>query len=122
MTKETAMIPYPETMMEPNRTPFMALIAIVGRGKMAGADKWLEWARIVDKYGWPAVIAAADKTEPANRWAATVETACENARLASAQRKKEALQRIKPPAKATLPSKEAAAEFAKIRARIMGTP
>lgn len=69
-------IPYPDTMMEPHRSNFLALGAIVGRGKIAGPEKWPEWDRIVDKYGWKLVLKAADRVEPEKRWCANVESVC----------------------------------------------
>jgi hypothetical protein len=71
------MIPYPETMMEPNRSNFLALGAIVGMGKIRGPEKWPEWDRLVDRFGWRIVLRAADRCEPINRWSANVETICQ---------------------------------------------
>jgi hypothetical protein len=70
------MIPYPETMMEPNRSNFLALGAIVGRGKIAGPEKWPEWDRLVEKYGWKLLLRCADMCEPEKRWAQGIEALC----------------------------------------------
>lgn len=62
--------------MEPNRTPYMKLCAIVGRGKVASPEKWGEWDRLVEKFGWAILLRGADRCEPANRWAQTIEAVC----------------------------------------------
>lgn len=62
--------------MEPNRTPYMKLCAIVGRGKVASPEKWGEWDRLVEKFTWPILLRAADRCEPANRWAQPIEAIC----------------------------------------------
>ncbi len=70
------MIPYPEVLMEPNRSHFLALGAIVGMGKIKGPEKWPEWARLVEKYNWRIVLKAADRVEPEKRWSANIESVC----------------------------------------------
>ncbi len=69
-------IPYPEVLMEPNRSNFLALGAIVGRGKISGPEKWPEWDRLVSKYGWRVLLKAADRVEPEKRWSANIESVC----------------------------------------------
>ena len=107
------MIPYPETLMEPNRSHFLALGAIVGRGKIAGPEKWPEWDRLVDKYGWRIVLKASDRCEPINRWSANVETICQQ--LAKDERDAQSLALKPDPRPRPKDGKEAAVLFGSIR-------
>lgn len=89
------MIPYPETMMEPNRTQFLALGAIVGRGKIAGPEKWPEWDRLVDKYGWKTLLKSADRCDPINRWSANIEAICAQLKSSDIEAEKESDSRAR---------------------------
>lgn len=109
------MIPYPETMMEPNRSNFLALGAIVGRGKLAGPEKWPEWARLQDKFGWKILLKAADRCEPINRWCANVEAICQQ--LAKDEQDASAPKPIPRPRPSN--HAERAATFAALRQKIV---
>jgi hypothetical protein len=67
------MIPYHETAYSPD---FRKLSAIVGSGKMSSDIKWAPWQRLQSIYGWPLLLQAAEKLEPAHRWPNELESQC----------------------------------------------
>lgn len=107
--------------MEPHRTPYMKLCAIVGRGKVASPEKWGEWDRLVEKYGWKLVLKSADRVEPEKRWSANIETLCMQLKTNEIEAEKEADSRERM-ANAVKPKNpaESAKLFSEIRRRVMG--
>lgn len=105
--------------MEPHRTPYMKLCAIVGRGKVASPEKWGEWDRLVGKFTWPILLRAADRCEPSNRWAQPIESICMQLKTNEIEAEKEADSRERM-ANAVKPKNpaESAKLFSDIRKRI----
>jgi hypothetical protein len=73
-------------------TEFKKLGAIVGMHKVKNPDKWLEWDRLVDEFGWDTVLAAARRCHPDDRWANGVEKMCMELRRLQAVAEKQAAQ------------------------------
>ncbi len=108
-------IPYPEVLMEPNRTPYLKLCAIVGRGKVSSPEKWGEWDRLVEKFGWPILLRGADRCEPMNRWSTNIESICIQLKANEAESIKEAEARER---MATAPKPQNPAQSAKLFSEI----
>lgn len=87
------MISWPDTKFLPE---FTELAAIVGRAKIASPEKWPEFARLVELFGFPLVIRAASKCPPENRWANAVEHECRLIKAAKEQEESEGRQRSQP--------------------------
>lgn len=98
---------------------YRTLCAIVGRGKVASLEKWPEWQRLQDRYGWKILNRAADRCEPEKRWAQPIEAICAQLKKEEADAIKEAetRERIAATPKPKNPA-ESAQLFADIRKRI----
>lgn len=83
------LISYHETRYHPE---YVELGAIVGRAKVGHPDRWPEWARLIEKYGWRRVIRAADMCDPHHRWSADVEKWCREIDKQEASAAKQAAQ------------------------------
>lgn len=110
------MIPWCEVMYHEE---YRTLCAIVGRGKVSSPEKWPEWQRLQDKYGWKVLNRAAERVEPEKRWSANIETLCMQLKTNEIEAEKEAItrERIASTPK-PVNSKESAALFASIRKRV----
>ncbi len=105
-------VPFEELSYEPNRTPAERLGAIVGRRFVFSREQWPAWCRLVDKYGWPLLIKAADRCDPTQRFTNHVEAMC-------AQLKKSESEQFQPvepkPVTSAEERKAKAAQFLAIR-------
>lgn len=108
------MIPFEELAFSPNREPAERLGAIVGRRFVFSREQWPAWDRLVDKYGWPLLIKAADRCDPTARY-------CNNVEAVAAQLKKSDAERFAPvaprPATSAASRQAKAAEFAAVLKR-----
>lgn len=100
---------------------YRALCAIVGRGKVSSPEKWPEWQRLQEKYGWKILNRAAERVEPEKRWSANIETLCMQLKTNEIEAEKEADSRERM-ANAVKPKNpaESAKLFSEIRRRVMG--
>jgi len=67
------LVPFEEVLMAPNREHAERLFTLVKRQWVLTRDAWPMWARIVQKYGWRAVILAAEQCHPEKRYVNNVE-------------------------------------------------
>ena len=79
------MIPFEELAFAPNREPAERLGAIVGRRFVFSREQWPAWDRLVDKYGWPLLIKAADRCDPTARYCNNVESMAAQIQKAEAE-------------------------------------
>ena len=89
------LVPLEEVMMEPNRTHAERLFMLVKKQWVLTRDAWPMWARLVQKYGWPIVIKAADQCHPEKRYVNNVEAFCiELSKEQAAEAKEEAARAV----------------------------
>lgn len=70
------LVPFEEVLLSPNREHAERLFMLVKKQWVLTRDAWPMWARLVQRYGWPIVIKAADQCHPEKRYVNNVEAFC----------------------------------------------